>query len=155
MHQIAGAGHYELDIIHNIEDFLGGMEEVFRTFLHRNAAQEKHNLLIFFDDGFIHGPFPVALDAVINDFNFIAADTVSAHDNIAGKMAHGNDFVGPVHAFSFDVINHLVYMLAAAVEFCRMHVHNQRSSTYSRHGNSRRIGHPVMGVDNIKLLIFS
>src|SRR5207237_9476111 len=35
---VAGAGHDELDVVHDLQDFFGGGEEIFRALLHGDAA---------------------------------------------------------------------------------------------------------------------
>ena len=131
------------------------MEKILRAFLHCNSAQKQNNFLIFVDTGFGQRPASVALNAVMHHFHFFTADAVSADDNIAGKMADSDYFVRLLHSLSLDVVNHLVDMLAAAVEFCGMHVYDQWFFANRCDPNPRRISHPVMGVNDVEFCIFS
>ncbi len=70
-------------------------------------------------------------------------------------MTDGDDFGRPFHALTLNVVNHLIDMLAASVEFCRVYVNDQRFSADGCYSDARRIGHPVVSVYNIKFLIFS
>ena len=37
---VAAAGHDELDVVHHLQNFLGGGQEIFRALLHGDAAEK-------------------------------------------------------------------------------------------------------------------
>ncbi len=59
----------------------------------------------------------VTFNAAVHHFDFLTAYPVPADYDIAGKMTYGDYSIGDMHTFSLDIVNHLIDMLAAAVEF--------------------------------------
>src|SRR3972149_2817490 len=95
------------------------------------------------------------LNAVVDDLNFVSADAVPADYDAPGKMADRDYLVRTLHALSFDIIDHLVDVLSAAVEFRRVDVNNKRFAHDCRHGDTGRIRHPVVGVNKVEVLALS
>jgi hypothetical protein len=46
---VAAAGHDEFDVVHHLQDFFGGGEEIFRAFLHGDSAQEQDDFFVLVD----------------------------------------------------------------------------------------------------------
>src|SRR4030042_2759792 len=155
VHQVSGPGHNEFHVAHNFEHLLGGVEEILRPFLHCDSPEEQDYLLVAADAGICNGPLAVAVafNTVVDYFDFVPADAVSADYDASRKMAHSDDFCCSLHTLALDVINHLVDVLAAAVEFRGVDVHYKRPSTDCCDGDTRGVCHPVVRVDNIELLV--
>ena len=71
VHQVARPGHDELDVVHDLEHLLGGMQEILGSFLHGDPAEKQDQLLLPFDARFAHRPGTVAFDAVVDDLDLL------------------------------------------------------------------------------------
>ena len=45
------------------------------------------------------------IEAIVGNVDFAWRDTVFFNDNIFGRLANGNDFVGPNQAFVFNLMD--------------------------------------------------
>ncbi len=59
----------------------------------------------------------VGFDGVVDDFHLGRIDAVVVGDQILGQIADGDDLHRAVHAAAFDVVDALIDVDAAAVEF--------------------------------------
>ena len=53
-----------------------------------------------------------------------------------------------------DIVHVLIDMLAAAVEFGRVNLHDQGLAAVGRQGDPGRERHPIVGVDDVEFLRF-
>ena len=149
---VAGAGHDELDVVHDLEDFLGGGEEIFGAFLHGDAAEEEDDLFVLVNLVFlfVERAVAVGLDGVVDDFDLVGIDAVVVGDDVLGEVADGDDLDGGVHAAAFDVVDAGVDVRAGAVEFGGVDVNDQGLALEGGDGHAGGEGHPVVGVDDVE-----
>ncbi len=91
----------------------------------------------------------VEFHAVVHHFDLLGRDAVTADDDVAGIVAHRDDPGRRVHPAPFNVVDVLIDMLAAAVEFRRMHVNHQGFAGPGDQRNAGRKRHPVVGMDEV------
>ena len=60
---VAGAGHDELHVVHHLQHFLGRGQEIFRAFLHGDAAEEQDDFFVLVDVVLL-GVEPLPLDSM-------------------------------------------------------------------------------------------
>ena len=78
-------------------------------------------------------------------------DSVFLDHDVARKVAHRDHPVGFGHACPLDLVNLRVDVFAAAVEFGRVHVYDQRLARYALGRDAGVVGQPVVGMDQIEL----
>ena len=79
---------------------------------------------------------------------------VFVNDNIPGEVAHGNDLVGSLHAPFLNTIDAGIdHVLSSTVEGRGMDMDNQRLASQFFRGYSSEIGEPIVGVDDIELIL--
>ncbi|MBA7634969.1 hypothetical protein ES703_42568 [subsurface metagenome] len=124
--------------------------------MHCYSAEEQDDFLIFADSRFaqIHVAIAIMVNSVIHHFDFFGAEAIATDYDVSSEIADGNYFIRCVHSRTLDVVNHLVDVLATSVEFGGMDVHNQGFAAACCHLDSGGICHPVMGMHDVKFLIF-
>ena len=124
VHHIATTCHHETHAIGLSQDACCGLNEVLRTFLHGDTAEESDELV-----------FALVLDELIRISQWLyrvvhGADlvrwlTVFLNHRAASELAHAHDMVCFVHTAFLDGIHSRVDIAAAAVEVRSVHVDNQ------------------------------
>ncbi len=150
---ISAARHNETDIVAPLEHLCGGLDEVLRTLLVGDSAEEG-------DDFVLHSPLNKERAAAGEIHRIVDRDdlrgvySVFVYDYVAGEFADGDDLVGGLHTLFLQVINPRVYVLVAcAVERSRVHVDHERFSGELLCGDAGKVGEPVVGVDYVKLVL--
>ena len=92
----------------------------------------------------------IAGDGVVDHGDLVLGDAVLRHDFLLGVVAHGYDAVGGLHACLFDVGHGLVEVVAAAVMLQGRDMGHQRFARQLLDQHPRRIGHPVMDMDDVE-----
>ena len=148
---VAAPGHHELHVVHHLQHLLGGGDEILRTLLHRDAAEEQNDFLILVDAVlFLVETISVHINGVVNDFNLVRFDPVMMGDEILGQGTDGDHLHRAVHAATFDVVDALIDMHATSIELGRVNVNDQRDILQCRDGHSGGESHPVMGMHDIE-----
>lgn len=78
-------------------------------------------------------------------------NAVAVDDDVAGKVRNGDHAVRGVHARTFDGVDLRIDVLAAAVVFRGVHVHDERLARHALGGDAGVVGEPVVGVDHVEL----
>lgn len=73
--------------------------------------------------------------------------------DVLGQMRDGDNLHGAVHAASLDVVNAGVDVLAGAVELGGVNMNDQGLALQAGNGQCRGESHPVMRVDNVKVIV--
>ena len=125
---VARAGHHELHVVHDLEHLLRRGEEILGAFLHRDSAEEQDDLLVLVDVVLVvlERAVAVGFDRVVDDFDLVRVDAVVMRDEVLGQVADRDDPHRAVHAATLDVVDSLIDVQAAAVEFGRVDVNDQR-----------------------------
>src|SRR4051812_9095707 len=147
---VAGAGHDELDVVHDLEDLLGGGEEVLGALLHGDAAEEQDDLLVLVDLVFLLVVGAVGLDGVVDDLDLAGVDAVVVGALVFGQVTDCDYFNRAVHAAAFDVVDPLVDVGAGAVELGGVDVDDQGDALEGGYLQAGGEGHPVMGVHHVE-----
>ncbi len=85
--------------------------------------------------------------------DFFGRNAVAVDDDVARQIRHGHHSIGGHHTRPLDGVGLRVDVLAAAVVFRGVHVHDQRFSRDTFSGYSCVVGEPVVGVDDVKLTL--
>ena len=136
-------------MIHHI----GSLNEILRTFLHSDTAQEGDHLLLasmvrtryvlkFLLEG-IHG--------IVNRETLAGILMVVVDNSLTGELRNAHDAVGIVHTVLLDTIDGRIHLTAGTVKISSMHMDAERLSTHILGMDSSRIGQPVMSMNDIEL----
>ncbi len=86
VHHVARACHYEAHVVVVFQHLRGGLDEVFRAFLHGDAAQEGDNLVF----GLLHLDVEEFLaqggDGVVDGGHLGGVDAVFVYHRLAGEV---------------------------------------------------------------------
>ena len=153
VHHIPASGHHEAHAVGSLQDLGGSLDEIFRTLLESDSAEEG-------DDLVAHSPFdfqilPTAeIHRVVNRHDLGWIDSVLVDDNISGEVTDGDHLVGGHHSPLLDVIDTAVdLILGSTVERRGVHVDNQWLAGQFLGRDSGQIGQPVVGVDDVELIL--
>ena len=146
---VAGAGDDEFDVVHDVENFAGGGDEVVRAFLHGYSSQEQDDLLTFIDAADVSVAVGM-LDAVVDDLDFLRVAAVVVDDDIPGEAADGDDLISLVDAHAFDVVYSLIHRISRTIELGAVDVDDEGHAFEACGGDTGWKGHPVVGVDNVE-----
>ena len=69
----------------------------------------------------------------------------------AGKVAHGNDVISLIHPVHLDTKDRWVYITPTTVKVGGVYMYDERLPRHLFGVDTRRIGQPVVGVDDIYL----
>ena len=83
--------------------------------------------------------------------DLVGRDAVAVDDDVAREVRNGDHPVCGMHACTFDGVDLRVDVLAAAVVFRGVHMHDQRLARYALGGDTGVVGEPVVGVDHVEL----
>src|SRR6185295_4065703 len=147
---VAGAGHHELHVVHDLEDLLGGGEEVLGALLHGDAAEEQDDLFVLVDGVFLLVVGAVGLDGVVDDLDLGLVDAVVVGALVLGQVTDCDYFNRAVHAAAFDVVDALVDVGAGAVELGGVDVDDEGDALEGGDLEAGGEGHPVVGVDDVE-----
>ena len=158
LHHIARTGEAEADVARAFEHEGGGFDEILGAFLHGDAAQEGHHLLLSLGSGAAlrHDLADVVgkgVDGVVHRHHFCRVLPVVVDDGAAGEFRNAHDAVGMVHAVALNGVDRGVDIAARAVEIRGVDVHHQRLSAHLLGVDARGIGEPVVGMDDVILLL--
>ena len=100
--------------------------------MHSDTTEKQNNLFFLSYARITQRPFavPVILRSIVHHLNLVTTDAVSAYYDAACVMADGNYRIRTFHALSLDIVDDLVDMFAAAVEFRRVNVNNERLAAH-------------------------
>ena len=149
---VAAAGHHELDVLVLLQDALGGVHEVLRPLLQRDAAEVEDDLVALADGADAHG-LRVEVDAVVDHFALGNGHRVAVRADVPGQHADRDHLDGGVHAAALDVVDGLVDVLAGTVEFRAVDVHHERLAGDARERDAGGVGEPVVRVDHVEVAV--
>ena len=152
LQHIARAGHHEVDARVDLMDLVCRLDEVLRSFLVGDSAEEGHHLGIQATALVLRLGLVVRLDGVVHRNDLVRVDAIFLNDDVARQIAHRDHAVGGFHATSLDGVNIRVDVLARAVELGGVHVHHKRLARGLLGRNACRIGQPVVGVDDVEVV---
>ena len=158
LHHVARTGEAEADVAGAFEHQGGGFDEILGAFLHGDAAEEGHHLLLSLGSGAAlrHDPADVVgkgVDGVVHRHHFRRILPVVVDDRAAGEFRNAHDAVGMVHAVALNGVDRGVDIAARAVEIRGVDVHHQRFAAHLLGVDARGIGEPVVGMDDVILLL--
>ena len=90
--------------------------------------------------------------AVVHHGNFFRGHAVAFHGHLLGALAHRDDMVGGLETVALDVVDLVIAVIAAAVKFRGVQMRDEGQSAQAAGGHGGGIGHPVVGVDDVRLL---
>ena len=149
---VAAAGHHELDVLVLLQDALGGVHEVLRALLQRDAAEVEDDLVAPADGADAHG-LGVEVDAVVDHFALGNRHGVAVGADVPGQHADRDHLDGGVHAAALDVVDGLVDVLAGTVEFRAVDMHHERLAGDARERDAGGVGEPVVRVDHVEIAV--
>lgn len=88
---------------------------------------------------------------IVYRHDLVGRDAVAVDDDVAREVRNGDHPVCGMHACTFDGVDLRVDVLAAAVVFRGVHMHDQRLARYALGGDTGVVGEPVVGVDHVEL----
>ena len=150
VHHVARAGHYETYVGDFLQHLGRGLDEIVGAFLVGDTPQER-------DDLVVHAPFGHFAVAsgephgIVYRHDLVGRDAVAVDDDVAREVRNGDHPVCGVHACAFDGVDLRIDVLAAAVVFRGVHMHDQRLARYALGGDTGVVGEPVVGVDHVEL----
>ena len=126
------------------------MQEEARTFLGRQASQEEHELFrkFFLSLENLDGVRPV-----VDGEDFMGVYGVVPAGDGARVFADRNDGVRLFHAEFFNIVNPSAGVRSGAVKLGGVQVHHQGLARGFFHLHAGQVSHPVMGVDDVKVLL--
>ncbi len=149
VHHVARTSHHETDIAVVLKHLGSSLDKILRAFLHGNAAEEGHHLLL----GFAHFDVKQLLTerhyGVVNCRHFCGIDAITLDDRLTGQIADRDDMVGVDHAVALDVEHSRVDIAARAVIVCRVDMDHQRLAGDLLGVDAGGIGQPVVAVDYV------
>ena len=113
----------------------GGFDEIFGAFLHGDAAQEGHHLLLSLGSGATlrHDLADVVgkgVDGVVHGDDFRRILPVVVDDGAAREFRNAHDAVGMVHAVALNGVDGGIDVAARAVEIRGVDVHHEGLSAH-------------------------
>ena len=152
VHHVTAAGHHEPDMVAPLEDFRGGLDEIFRTLLERDTAKEG-NYLVLHSPFDLYGLAVAEVHCVVDSHHLVRRNTVFVYHDIPRELAHCDYFVSSLHTFSFEVIYPRIdLVIAAPVEGSSVDMHYERLACKLLCSYSGQICQPVMGMDDIEFV---
>ena len=153
VHHIPASSHHEAHALCPLEDFRGGLDEIFRSLLESDSSEEG-------DDLVAHSPLdlqvlPAAeVHGVVDGHDLLRVNAVLVDDDVPREVADGDHLVGGHHSPLLDVIDTAVdLILGSTVERRGVHVDNQWLAGQFLGRDSGQIGQPVVGVDDVELIL--
>ena len=129
------------------------LHEVLRTLLHRDSSQEGDHLvfhtLLVLDSQDLRAQ---RLHGVVHGCHLRRILMIFLDHRLTGQVRHRDDVIGIIHTILLDGIHIRIDIATATVIVRRMHVDHQRLSTHVFRMDTRRIGQPVVRMDNVILL---
>ena len=119
-----------MDMEAGLEHLGRGLDEIVGPFLVGDTPQER-------DDLVVHAPFGhFALacgepHGIVYRHDLVGRDAVAVDDDVAREVRNGDHPVCGMHACTFDGVDLRVDVLAAAVVFRGVHMHDQRLARYA------------------------
>ena len=105
VHHIATSCHHESDVRIVLEHLCSSFHEIFRTFLHGDATEERYHLVLRFVFRHIELLGGKRCHGIVNGRYLCRVDAVVVNHSVAGKIAYRYDVVGIVHAVLLDAEN--------------------------------------------------
>ena len=120
---VAASGHYEPNVVHPFKHLGCCLDKVIGPFLIGDPAQKGDDLVGDAAFGLI-GLFCLETYGVVDRYDLLGGNPVFLDDDVPCQVAHGDHTVCGLHAGPFDVVDLLIDVFAAPVEFCRVHVYH-------------------------------
>ena len=158
LHHIARTGEAETDVAGAFEHEGGGFDEIFGAFLHGDAAEEGDHLLLSLGGRATlrHDLADVVgkgVDGVVHRHHFCRILPVVVDDGAACEFRNAHDAVGMIHTVALNGVDGGIDVAARAVEIRGVDVHHEGFSAHLLGMYARGIREPVVGVDNIVVLL--
>ncbi len=125
VHHVAAAGHDEAHAPVLAKHLCGGLDEIFGTFLHGDAAEERHHPLASGPARQFEQLLRQRYDGVVDRRNLGRVDAVLLDDGAARQVGDGDDVVGMRHAVLLDAEHCRVDVAARAVEVGGVDVYDE------------------------------
>src|SRR3989344_91467 len=151
---VTGACHNESHIRNDLKNAPCSCQEVVRPFLEGHPAKEQNHFVPCGQPG-LPGRWVADINRIVHYLNLIRLNSIVVDNHVLGVVAYRNNEVSCMHAMSFHVINVLVWMASCPVEFCGMNVNYQRLACLLLCMHACPEAHPVVGMDDIKVLVLS
>ena len=154
LHHIARTCEAETDVARAVKHHIGGLDEIFRTFLHRDSSEESHDFLLarVVGTGNVLQLLCKRINGVVNREALARVLMILVDDGLARQFRHTHDAVGVVHTVFLDGIDRRIHFSTRAVEIRGVNVDAKRFSADLLGVDAGRIGQPVMGMDDVELL---
>src|SRR3989338_844354 len=94
----------------------------------------------------------IKFHSIVHHRYFCWINAIMVADFIFGVLAHCQYLVCSDKSFSLNIIDVLVIVASSPVKLCGMDMNNQWLSRFLFCGQPCLIGHPIVAVDNIKIL---
>ena len=157
-HHIARTREAETDVLCAFEHEGSGFHKVFGAFLHSDASEEGDHLLFALvvrfalrHDGL--NVFGQRIDSIVHSDALRRVLMVVIDDRLSREFRHAHDAVSVVHTVFLNGIDGGVHLSARTVEVSGVHVNHQGTSAHLFGVDAGRIGEPVVGMDNVVLLL--
>jgi len=137
-----------------MQHHVGCLDKILRTLLHGDAPEKGHHLLLVGVVGSRYSLMVLAqgVDGIVHGEHLSRVLMILVDHRGACQLAHAHDAIGMVHAVFLDGIYRGVHPSATAVIIGGVHVNAQRLAAHLLGMYAGRVGQPVVGMDDVKLL---
>ena len=136
VHHVSRSRHAESDVARAMEHQAGRLDEIFRSLLHGDASEKRHDLLL----APMVGPWQgrhlrlERIDRVVDREDLARVLVILVDDRLPRQFAHAHDAVGVVHAVLLYRIDRGVDLSARPVEVGGVDVYAERLSAHRYDG---------------------
>ena len=143
-------GHDEAYVVRLFQNLGGNLKEESRTFLRRQATQEEHE---FFREFFLAFEDFDRIRAVVNGKYLMGVNGIVPAGDGSRVFADRDNGIRLFHAEFFNVVNPAAGIRSGPVKLGSVQVHHQGLARGFFHFHASQVGQPVVGVDNVKILL--
>ena len=149
-HLVAATGHDEAHSVCFAQHARCGFHEVLGTFLHRDTAEEGHQLVLARRFGELLR-MSQRLHGIVHRAYLARVLTVFLNHRVTRQIAHAYDMVRFVHTAFLDGINGRIDITATAVEVRSVNVYHERLAADLLGKHACRISQPVVTVNDVEV----
>ena len=152
VHHVTASSHHETHPRGPFQYLGRGLDEILRSFLEGDPAEEGHNLVA--DSPLNLKVLATAeIHRIVDGHYLVRGYSVFVYDYVPCQVADSHNLIGRLHSTFLYVedpgINHV---LSTAVERGGVDMDHKRLAGQLLGGNSSQIGQPVVGMDDIELI---
>ena len=158
LHQVTATSHHDTSIFSLLQTACCCLHEIFATLLRRDTAEEGDHLLVCTAlSGHIEDLLAHRLYGIVHSDTLRRVLMILLDHGATSEFRHTHDEVGMIHTIFFDDECGVarVAHTACTVILCRVYVYAQGLTAHLLGVDTSRIGEPVVGVDDVKLLFAS